>query len=106
MFQTPLLTKSTTCEILFDLHVSDTVPPARVQEHIANDYMQTAWGSRDGADDDDAYRMIRVTQKQHEASEYWPDYRANILSLPHRYDPRDCDRALVSSLLNKPTLQK
>ncbi len=58
--------------------------------------MQTAWGSRDGADDDDAYRMIRVTQKQQEASEY---YRPHRLSLPHRYDPRDCDRGLVSSLL-------
>lgn len=32
--------------------------------------MQTAWGSRDGADEDDAYRMIRVTQKQQEAVNY------------------------------------
>lgn len=61
--------------------------------------MQTAWGSRDGADDDDAYRMIRVTQKQQqEVSEY---HRPHILSLPHRYDPRDCDHGLVSSLLVK-----
>ncbi|MCJ1425088.1 hypothetical protein MMC29_002976 [Sticta canariensis] len=30
----------------------------------------TAWGSRDGADDDDAYRMIRVTQKQQEAADH------------------------------------
>ncbi|KAK3168384.1 hypothetical protein OEA41_004831 [Lepraria neglecta] len=28
----------------------------------------TAWGTRDGADDDDAYRMIRVSRKQQEAS--------------------------------------
>ncbi|KAG6991293.1 hypothetical protein G7Y79_00054g089220 [Physcia stellaris] len=27
----------------------------------------TAWGSRDGADDDDAFRMIKVSQKQQEA---------------------------------------
>lgn len=60
--------------------------------------MQTAWGSRDGADDDDAYRMIRVTQKQQEASEY---RRPHILSLSHRYEARDCDRNLVSSLLIK-----
>lgn len=67
--------------------------------------MQTAWGSRDGADDDDAYRMIPVTQKQQEASEY---HRPHILSLSHRYeslshryDARDCDRGLVSSLLVK-----
>ena len=60
--------------------------------------MQTAWGSRDGADEDDAYRMIRVTQKQqHEAFEY----RRHLLSIPHQYDPRDCDRGLVSSLLVK-----
>ncbi|KAL8737958.1 MAG: hypothetical protein Q9181_001180 [Wetmoreana brouardii] len=30
----------------------------------------TAWGSREGADDDDAYRMIRVSPKQQEAVEY------------------------------------
>ena len=24
--------------------------------------LQTAWGSREGADTDDAYRMVRVTQ--------------------------------------------
>ena len=30
--------------------------------------MQTAWGSRDGADDDDAFRMIRVSQKRQEAT--------------------------------------
>ena len=29
--------------------------------------LQTAWGTRDGADDDDAYRMIRVSRKHHEA---------------------------------------
>ncbi len=28
---------------------------------------QTAWGTRDGADDDDAYRMIRVGRKHLEA---------------------------------------
>jgi len=28
---------------------------------------QTAWGTRDGADEDDAYRMIRVSRKQLEA---------------------------------------
>ncbi|MCJ1458737.1 hypothetical protein MMC28_009111 [Mycoblastus sanguinarius] len=28
----------------------------------------TAWGTRDGADDDDAYRMIRVSSKQQEVS--------------------------------------
>lgn len=26
--------------------------------------MQTTWGSREGADGDDAYRMVRVTEKQ------------------------------------------
>ncbi|KAI4171380.1 MAG: hypothetical protein LQ343_004336 [Gyalolechia ehrenbergii] len=30
----------------------------------------TAWGSREGADDDDAYRMIRVSQKHQEGLEY------------------------------------
>lgn len=30
-------------------------------------FAQTAWGTRDGADDDDAYRMIRVSRKQQEA---------------------------------------
>ncbi|KAI4222746.1 MAG: hypothetical protein L6R36_005925 [Xanthoria steineri] len=30
----------------------------------------TAWGSREGADDDDAYRMIRVSQKHQEALEF------------------------------------
>lgn len=28
---------------------------------------QTAWGTRDGADDDDGSRMIRVDRKQQEA---------------------------------------
>ena len=28
--------------------------------------LQTAWGTRHGADDDDAYRMIRVIRKHHE----------------------------------------
>lgn len=32
--------------------------------------LQTAWGSREGADDDDAYRMIRVSQKHQEALEF------------------------------------
>ena len=40
--------------------------------------VQTAWGSRDGADDDDAFRMIRVSQKQLEAaSARSPDLLAN-----------------------------
>ncbi|KAL8910981.1 MAG: hypothetical protein Q9171_003792 [Xanthocarpia ochracea] len=30
----------------------------------------TAWGSREGADDDDAYRMVRVSQKHQEAHEF------------------------------------
>ncbi|KAL8987990.1 MAG: hypothetical protein Q9177_002872 [Variospora cf. flavescens] len=30
----------------------------------------TAWGSREGADDDDAYRMIRVSQKHQEATDF------------------------------------
>jgi len=30
-------------------------------------WAQTAWGTRDGADEDDAYRMIRVSRKQLEA---------------------------------------
>ncbi|KAI4166057.1 MAG: hypothetical protein LQ342_000488 [Letrouitia transgressa] len=32
--------------------------------------LPTAWGSREGADDDDAYRMIRVRQKHQEAGDY------------------------------------
>lgn len=28
---------------------------------------QTAWGTREGADDEDAYRMIRVRRKAQEA---------------------------------------
>ncbi len=30
-------------------------------------FLKTAWGTRDGADDDDAYRMIRVHRKHPEA---------------------------------------
>ena len=32
--------------------------------------MQTAWGSREGADDDDALRMVRLRQKQQEVVDY------------------------------------
>lgn len=35
---------------------------------LTDDLRQTAWGTRDGADDDDGYRMIRVDRKQQEAS--------------------------------------
>lgn len=59
----------------------DYIPPQRVANIITNSFKdclrlmvraQTAWGSRDGADDDDAYRMIRVTQKHQEATDHWP----------------------------------
>lgn len=60
---------------------------------------QTAWGSRDGADDDDAYRMIRVTQKQQEATEHWPMGMCSRPRFPS-YERCDFDRNLFPVLLN------
>lgn len=50
---------------------SSTVLSAEAQQRESEltDF-QTAWGSREGADDDDAYRMIRVSQKHQEALEF------------------------------------
>lgn len=40
---------------------------------------QTAWGTRDGADDEDAYRMIRVSRKQQEAGASFQPQQPNVL---------------------------
>lgn len=39
---------------------------------------QTAWGTRDGADDEDAYRMIRVSRKQQEAGATFQPQQPNV----------------------------
>ncbi len=51
----------------FSIVLSAEAPPQRESELTD---LQTAWGSREGADDDDAYRMIRVSQKHQEALEF------------------------------------
>lgn len=40
-------------------------------------FIQTAWGTRDGADDDDGYRMIRVRRKQGEAGSALPMFETS-----------------------------
>ena len=38
--------------------------PCNVPMLILDAFAQTAWGSREGADTDDAYRMVRVNQTE------------------------------------------
>ena len=40
--------------------------------------MQTAWGSREGADINDAYRMIRVNQSEREYTAGIREKKGNI----------------------------
>lgn len=35
---------------------------------ILDPFTKTAWGSREGADTDDAYRMVRVNQTEREVA--------------------------------------
>ena len=61
-FPTPSHTRD-----FFD-HLAQFVFRPRLAILLANRRSQTAWGSREGADDDDAFRMIRVSQKHFEAT--------------------------------------
>lgn len=67
--------------------VDDSQSSASLITHV-----QTAWGTRDGADDDDGSRMIRVDRKQQEAgngfsvpetSSYQNEKCEYRLSFPH-----------------------
>ena len=72
-------------------------------QRLTNYFQQTAWGTRDGADDDDGYRMRPVVRKQQEAGnaftmikrssyqnekcEYWPAQVPTVHSCLEIRDP-------------------